>query len=250
MDVHQNINLIDQLMVNEQKNKRWAILATILFLVMACGFIFFAWLWKQQKEALQKQIVEQANSLKQLNRTREREMNIYREKDSTLAEWMKNNPRVSRQLPADLVVETETYEENSKMDVAESRNATIAPAPAPAPVVEAPDYPTGAGSAASPPPETEKPYRIFIQYMPEQQQVARQIREKLSTTRIGKVPPAEKMEFDFASEIRYFSETDRAQAEWVAKVIAESGPKLPVRFVSLSAVRPRLIEIWIGQNKK
>lgn len=247
MDAHQNINLIDQLMANEQKNKRWAVLATILFIVMACGFIFFAWLWNQEKEAYQKQIEEQANLLKQVNSTREREMQLYREKDSTLAEWMKNNPRVSRQLPADLVVETETVEDISKMDVAESRNTSIAPAPAPAPIVEAPDYPTGAGSAASPPPETEKPYRIFIQYMPEQQQLAGQIREKLSATRIGKVPPAEKMEFSFATEIRYFSESDRAQAEWVAKVIAESGPKLPVRFVSLSAVRPRLIEIWIGQ---
>lgn len=247
MDVHQNINLIDQLMANEQKNKRWAILATMLFILMACGFILFAWLWNQEKEGYQNEIEKQANLLKQVNSTRKREIQLYQEKDSILAEWMKNNPRVSSQLPATLVPETESAEKDLPMDVAESKNTSIAPAPAPAPLVEAPDYPTGAGSAASPPPEKEKPYRIFIQYMPEQQKLAGQIREKLSATRIGKVPPAEKMEFSFATEIRYFSESDRAQAEWVAKVIGETGPQLPVRFVSLSGVRPRLIEIWIGQ---
>ncbi|QLH45978.1 MAG: hypothetical protein HWD58_10345 [Bacteroidota bacterium] len=82
----------------------------MLFILMACGFILFAWLWNQEKEGYQNEIEKQANLLKQVNSTREREIQLYREKDSTLAEWMKNNPRVSGQLPAALVPETESAE--------------------------------------------------------------------------------------------------------------------------------------------
>ena len=54
MDTEKNLNIIEQLMANERKNKAWATMASVLFVITACGFILFAYRWNNQKNRFQK----------------------------------------------------------------------------------------------------------------------------------------------------------------------------------------------------
>lgn len=249
MDAEKNLNIIEQLMVNERKNKAWASIASVLFVITACGFILFAYRWNNQKNRFQNRIQRQTDSLAQINNTLERELKFSAEKDSIIASLSSRNPSVARALQAILPENAPT---DDGMEDADTRSNAIpihedeaAMAP---PEVLIEEYPTGAGTAASPAPDQKDLYKIYIQYEAAQLPIAQKAREVLREARFARVPPMEKMNIKFPSEVRYFNRKDSNQAIWIQAILNKEGSPMLISFHEIKSVRPHVIELWFGSK--
>jgi hypothetical protein len=249
MDTENNLNIIEQLMANERKNRAWASMASVLFVITACGFILFAYRWNNQKNRFQNRIQRQTDSLAQINNTLERELKFSAEKDSIIASLGSRNPSVARALQAIL---PENVPAEDGMEDADTRStdmpiheddAAMAP-----PEVLIEEYPTGAGTAASPAPDQKDLYKIYIQYEEAQLHIAQKAREVLRKEHFARVPPMEKMNIKFPSEVRYFSRKDSNQAIWIQAILKKEGIPMRISFHEIKSVRPHLIELWFGSK--
>jgi hypothetical protein len=249
MDTENNLNIIEQLMANERKNRAWASMASVLFVITACGFILFAYRWNNQKNRFQNRIQRQTDSLAQINNTLERELKFSAEKDSIIASLGSRNPSVARALQAIL---PENVPAEDGMEDADTRSTAMpiheddaAMAP---PEVLIEEYPTGAGTAASPAPDQKDLYKIYIQYEEAQLHIAQKAREVLREARFARIPPMEKMNMQFPSEVRYFSRKDSNQAIWIQAILKKEGIPMRISFHEIKSVRPHLIELWFGSK--